>query len=159
MKFKYRIGDVVYYPVDEGGSVIVLYPARIVALDGRLKCPYAAVASLKDTVKFGNVLLKDLVPISLTQKLLMPFGFKKGPELTTFIKIPSDRRFCINIDWQDQSVRVYKAGHIALDFVYVDYVHELQHIVDDWLDDKVSMETLSSYLTVKEKRKLHGTGN
>lgn len=158
MKFKYRIGDIVYCPVDEGGSYIKLYPARIIALHSGYGRAFVSLTTMSEPFKiYDSVYITDLVPINLTQKMLIPFGFKKGPDPYMFRYMRDDRRFVINIDWEDQSVRIYKAAHIALDFVFIDFLHELQHIMDDWSDKEVSIEAFASYLPVRQKRKLHGT--
>lgn len=157
MNCKYRLGDIVYCPFNVG-NIPTLHPC-VIKLVGLHLSPYAYVISCIDSNRHKCIKTSELVPINLTQKMLAPFGFRKGCDRNTFSHIDFVKRHVIHIDWQDQSVKIFKASHIALDFVYVDNVHELQHIMADWFDMDIEPKILAPYLPVRKIPNLHGTVN
>lgn len=68
---------------------------------------------------------------SYTVSILNMIGFKKGETLNTMVYRDPTTRRSIVIDRTDGSIYVFKCSrHIMLDFVYVDYVHDIQHVFD-----------------------------
>lgn len=72
-----------------------------------------------------------IIPIPLTQTIMFKLGFKKM--LTGVLSYQHDK-YKIFVDWEDSCFHVLNCGHPMLDFVQVNYVHEVQNILaNPWL--------------------------
>ena len=68
---------------------------------------------------------------SFTLAVLERIGFKKGNSATTMVYRDPTKRRTIIIDRSDGSIYVYKnSRYIMLDFTFVDYVHDIQHVFE-----------------------------
>ena len=72
-----------------------------------------------------------IIPIPLTQAIMLKLGFTKTA--TGVLSYRHDK-YKIFVDWEDSCFHVFNCTHTMLDFVQVNYVHEVQNILaNPWL--------------------------
>lgn len=83
--------------------------------------------------------------------ILTAIGFKKGESLHTLVFNDRSSKKSIVFDRTDGSVYVFKSSrHIMMDFMYADYVHDIQHIFDQ---ANVVFPNLYGWLYVENARR------
>ena len=131
MKCEFRIGNIVYAPKVDNGKIINWIVGEVVTLDYRSQ-GNVTVKCLTDTDKFEYITCPttQLVGVGLTQAMIFRFGFKRAMAPGMFQLVDRDVRYKMTLDWSDMTCYVHKGSHIAVDFQYIDFVHDLQNIID-----------------------------
>lgn len=131
-----RVGNAVRALISENGRSSI-YPCVITQTANDpydLKsdqCVTVAYTDSKGDIKNAVVRCEDIVPIPLTIGLMLKLGFTKTSHGVLSFK---HDKYKIYVDWEDCSVHVLNCGHVMLDFVQVNYVHEVQNLLaNPWL--------------------------
>ena len=105
-----------------------------------------------DYVKFRkrHYLGTQLKGISINRRILSAIGFKRVNEDMFRYEDAESRKYIV-IDYTDFSVTAFKCGrHIMVDFVHVDFIHDIQHLFEHL---QIKFPFLQMYLSTLRKSK------
>lgn len=92
----------------------------------------------------------ELKGIPINQRVLLAIGFKRVNEDMFRYEDMESRKYIV-IDYTDCSVTAFKCGrHIMVDFVHVDFIHDIQHLFEHL---QISFPSLQMYLSAHWKKK------
>lgn len=92
----------------------------------------------------------QLKGISINQRILLAIGFKRVNEDMFRYEDMESRKYIV-IDYTDCSVTAFKCGrHIMVDFVHVDFIHDIQHLFEHL---QIEFPSLLMYLSNLRKSK------
>lgn len=92
----------------------------------------------------------QLKGIPINQRILAAIGFKRVNEDMFRYEDMKSRKYIV-IDYTDFSVTAFKCGrHIMVDFVHVDFIHDIQHLFEHL---KIEFPSLLMYLSSLRKSK------
>ena len=92
----------------------------------------------------------ELKGIPINQRVLLAIGFKRVNEDMFRYEDMKSRKYIV-IDYTDCSVTAFKCGrHIMVDFVYVDFIHDIQHLFEHL---QIPFPSLLLYLSGLRKSK------
>lgn len=132
-KAEFHIDDYVITPDKEIGriyGVLQVWDEKTESIVNRYHVKI--IETNPDFLKMRNrhFLGTQLRGISLNQRLLLAIGFKKVNE-DMFRYVDVETLKYIVIDYTDMSVTAFKCGrHIMVDFVHVDFIHDIQHLFE-----------------------------
>ena len=134
-KVEYHLND---YVINEDNKICKVVGTRFVPCDVYMAQSTQLLTLLWWEDKGGSLVshLKEVSSVhvygwSFTVSILEKIGFKKGESVNTMVYRDPVTRNSIVIDRTDGSVYAFKCNrHIMLDYVYADYVHDIQHIFD-----------------------------
>ena len=149
-KAEFHIGDYVITPQKECGRIygvleewdgenqLFVYRYHVKAIDTVLK------------TRKRRCIGTQLKGIPINQRVLLAIGFKRVNEDMFRYEDMESRKYIV-IDNTDCSVTAFKCGrHIMVDFVYVDFIHDIQHLFEHL---QIPFPSLLLYLSGLRKSK------
>lgn len=162
-KVEFHLND---YVINENNKICRVIGTRLLPCEDFIEEPTQLLTIMwrenKDERSVSHVEEVPAIKVygwSWTLDVLNRIGFKKGESLNTVVFRDMISRRSIVIDRTDGSLYAFKSSrHIMMDFVYVDYVHDIQHVFET---AGIEFPNLSAWLFVENaKRKppvrLHG---
>lgn len=134
-KIEYHLND---YVISEDNKICRVVETRLVPYLDFIEEPTQILTLLwrenlpdKSVDRVINVSSNKVIGWSFTRAVLERIGFKKGESATTMVYRDLTERRTIVIDGSDGSIYVFKnSRYIMLDFTFVDYVHDIQHVFE-----------------------------
>ena len=129
-KAEFHIGDYVMTPDKECGriyGVLQLWDAEKVSFVYRYHVKIIESVLKTRQRRYVGTQLKG---IPINQRVLLTIGFKRVNEDMFRYEDLESRKYIV-IDYTDCSVTAFKCGrHIMVDFVHVDFIHDIQHLFE-----------------------------
>ncbi len=152
-KVEFHINDYVITPDKEIGricGVLQVWDEKTESIVNRYH-----VKIIEGTLEFVKMrkrhfLGTQLKGISINRRILLAIGFKRVNEDMFRYEDMESRKYIV-IDYTDFSVTAFKCGrHIMVDFVHVDFIHDIQHLFEHL---QINFPFIQMYLSALRKSK------